>query len=293
MITTFQATGASAGTVKWSNELSMPTTTPERASSVADREHQLGQGDRRGLAAPADRRSRARRADMSGSANTMNSAVVKSRTSTIRKKGSRRRGTPRCRLPLSSSSVNTGTKAPWSGESANRARSEVRHLEGDRERRHRSRHAVVARRDDLEDKASTRDKPIAGGEDRGVTGHRPRGGGEPSGRANDTTALPSRHAKHGEHCLTKEAQHPGHSGNANPKKPAVRVLRKETGAFASWKRAVEGGDAAAAADEAHKALVCSRMDKAVRSGAFHKNTGARKKSRAGADPREAYPQRRR
>ncbi len=34
MITRFHATGASAGTAKWSNELSIPTTTPDRASST-------------------------------------------------------------------------------------------------------------------------------------------------------------------------------------------------------------------------------------------------------------------
>jgi small subunit ribosomal protein S20 len=42
--------------------------------------------------------------------------------------------------------------------------------------------------------------------------------------------------------------------------------------------AVEGGDAAAIEAE-HKALV-SQIDKAVQKGALHKNTGARKKSKA-------------
>jgi small subunit ribosomal protein S20 len=41
---------------------------------------------------------------------------------------------------------------------------------------------------------------------------------------------------------------------------------------------VEGGDQAAA-DTAHRELV-STIDKAVKRGAMHKNTGARKKSRA-------------
>ena len=42
--------------------------------------------------------------------------------------------------------------------------------------------------------------------------------------------------------------------------------------------AVASGDDAAA-DAEHKALV-ARVDKAVRKGALHRNTGARKKSRA-------------
>lgn len=42
--------------------------------------------------------------------------------------------------------------------------------------------------------------------------------------------------------------------------------------------AVEGGDAATIEAE-HRALV-SRIDKAVQKGALHRNTGARKKSKA-------------
>jgi small subunit ribosomal protein S20 len=48
--------------------------------------------------------------------------------------------------------------------------------------------------------------------------------------------------------------------------------------FRRLESAVEGGDAAAVETE-HKALV-SRIDKAIQKGAMHKNTGARKKSRA-------------
>ena len=42
--------------------------------------------------------------------------------------------------------------------------------------------------------------------------------------------------------------------------------------------AVAAGDADAAETEFRAA--CSRIDRAVRSGAFHRNTGARKKARA-------------
>lgn len=48
--------------------------------------------------------------------------------------------------------------------------------------------------------------------------------------------------------------------------------------FRRLESAVEGGDAEAIAAE-HKVLV-SRIDKAVQKGALHKNTAARKKSRA-------------
>jgi small subunit ribosomal protein S20 len=48
--------------------------------------------------------------------------------------------------------------------------------------------------------------------------------------------------------------------------------------FRRLKSAVEGGDAAAIEAE-HKALV-SRIDKAIQKGALHKNSGARKKSKA-------------
>jgi small subunit ribosomal protein S20 len=48
--------------------------------------------------------------------------------------------------------------------------------------------------------------------------------------------------------------------------------------FRRLESAAEGGDAEQIATE-HKLLV-SRIDKAVQKGALHKNTGARKKSRA-------------
>lgn len=48
--------------------------------------------------------------------------------------------------------------------------------------------------------------------------------------------------------------------------------------FKRLESAVDGGDAATVEAE-HKALV-SRIDKAVQKGALHKNTAARKKSRA-------------
>jgi small subunit ribosomal protein S20 len=58
--------------------------------------------------------------------------------------------------------------------------------------------------------------------------------------------------------------------------------RRRTSQVKTWFRrleeAVDAGDSARA-DEEHRALV-SRIDKAVKSGALHRNNAARKKSRA-------------
>jgi small subunit ribosomal protein S20 len=48
--------------------------------------------------------------------------------------------------------------------------------------------------------------------------------------------------------------------------------------FRRLEAAVESGDAEAA--EAELRALCSRIDRAVRSGALHRNSGARKKARA-------------
>jgi small subunit ribosomal protein S20 len=78
---------------------------------------------------------------------------------------------------------------------------------------------------------------------------------------------------------------------ANIKSQQKRILRAErerdenrryTSAIKTYFRrleaAVEGGNAEAA-DADHKTLV-SKIDKAVKRGAIHKNNGARKKARA-------------
>ena len=48
--------------------------------------------------------------------------------------------------------------------------------------------------------------------------------------------------------------------------------------FRRLESAVEGGDASAIAEE--QRVLVSKIDKAVQKGAMHKNTGARKKSKA-------------
>ncbi len=59
---------------------------------------------------------------ISGSANTMNRAVTAPRTSVIRKNRLEATWKASRFLPFSSSSVKTGTNAPWRAESANSAR---------------------------------------------------------------------------------------------------------------------------------------------------------------------------
>lgn len=69
--------------------------------------------------------------------------------------------------------------------------------------------------------------------------------------------------------------------NARTTRERMENLRFASAVKTHMKRleaAAEGGDAEAVATE-HKALV-SRIDKAVQNGAMHRNTGARKKSRA-------------
>jgi small subunit ribosomal protein S20 len=68
---------------------------------------------------------------------------------------------------------------------------------------------------------------------------------------------------------------------ARSERERVENLRFRSSVKTHFKRleaAVQSGDAEAVASE-HKALV-SRIDKAVQKGALHRNTGARKKSRA-------------
>ena len=58
--------------------------------------------------------------------------------------------------------------------------------------------------------------------------------------------------------------------------------RRYTSSVKTHLRRLEAAVAAGDADavEAEFRAVCSRIDRAVRSGAFHRNTGARKKARA-------------
>ena len=58
--------------------------------------------------------------------------------------------------------------------------------------------------------------------------------------------------------------------------------RRRTSQVKTWFRRLEdavGGSDSAAADSEYRSLV-SRIDKAVKTGALHRNSGARKKARA-------------
>ena len=121
MITRFHATGASAGTAKCSKELSIPTTSPDSASSTTIGNIRRARLTVRSLSAGSSSKPGANRL-ISGSANRMNNAVTAPRTRQIRKKRLEATRNASLRSPFSSSSLKTGTNAPWSAESANRAR---------------------------------------------------------------------------------------------------------------------------------------------------------------------------
>ena len=121
MITRFHATGASAGTLKCSNELSIPTTSPERASSTTIGNISCDSATVRSRSAGSSSKPGAN-SNISGPARTTNSAVTAPSTSVIRKNRLEATRNASLRSPFSSSSVKTGTNAPWSAESANSAR---------------------------------------------------------------------------------------------------------------------------------------------------------------------------
>ena len=121
MITRFHATGASAGTAKCSKELSIPTTRPESASSTTIGNISRARFTVRSWSAGLSSKPGANR-PMSGSANRTNSAVTALSRRQIRKKRLEATRNASFRSPFSSSSLNTGTNAPWSAESANSAR---------------------------------------------------------------------------------------------------------------------------------------------------------------------------
>jgi len=69
--------------------------------------------------------------------------------------------------------------------------------------------------------------------------------------------------------------------NARTERERIENLRFRSSVKTHFKRleeAVRSGDTSTVASE-HKALI-SKVDKAVQKGALHRNTGARKKSRA-------------
>ncbi len=121
MITTFHASGASAGTLKCPNEFSIPTTTPDsairRTIGNITRERPIVRSSSCGWSSKPGASS-----GMITGASSVNSAVTAPSTRKIRKKRLEATWNASLRFPFSSSSVKTGTKAPWSAASANSAR---------------------------------------------------------------------------------------------------------------------------------------------------------------------------
>ena len=117
MITRFQATGVSAGTVNWSYALRIPTTIPDSPSRITTGNRRRERPTARSKSPPGVPNS----STISGAAST-NSAVnpvVKSRTSQKIVDATRQ---ARARSPFSRSSLKTGTNAPESAVSATSAR---------------------------------------------------------------------------------------------------------------------------------------------------------------------------
>ena len=222
--------------------------------------------------------------DMSGSAKSTNRAVTRPSTRQMRKNRLEATRNASLRSPFSSSSVKTGTNAPWSAKSANSARTRFGHLEGDGEGRHGGGHAEVGGRHHL---AGQPEQPRAA---RWRTRRRrcsspagARGGaarGRRCSRAGRYTAQSPRRslgrgiAIYGQHPFTRKADPPGGAraaGEPPPHLPGQDLVPR-------LESAVGDGDAERA-DGEYRSLV-SRIDKAVKSGALHRNNAARKKSRA-------------
>ena len=177
-------------------------------------------------------------------------------------------------------------------------RYEVRHLEGDRERRGRAARAEEARGDDFAREPAIRETPVAIEKIavlRADPSRRPGGAGRAGflgecfgarGQGRYSTAL------RGAPALALPRAPCGSLPMANIHSQKKRILRSErerlenrryTSTIKTYFRrleaAVAGGDAARPRDAEHRELV-STIDKAVKRGALHRNTGARKKSRA-------------
>ena len=199
---------------------------------------------------------------------------------------------------------------------------EVRDLEGDREARRAAR-PEVARGDDLADEPRDPREPRGDREDRGVAGDACRPvavGGDaawPGACRRSLVAVPARSSPRADATGAAasaasrrsprrgpRARYTAPSSMANIHSQKKRILRSErerlenrryTSTIKTYFRrlqaAVAGGDDAAA-DAEHRKLV-STIDKAVKRGALHRNTGARKKSRAARVRAGASSERRR
>ena len=178
MITTFQTSGASAGIVKCSCALRIPTTRPLSPSSTTIGNSTWLSPTVRSSSAGVD--SSPVNSGISTGASRMNASVsVPSATSSSPASAAASWSASRRRL-FSSSSEKTGTNADDERRVGDERADQVRDLEGERERRHRAGRAEVAAGDDLAREA--RDAREAGEdrEDDGVAGAPERAGLRPA-----------------------------------------------------------------------------------------------------------------
>ena len=264
----------------------MPTTRPESASSSTIGNISCERWTVRSRSAGSSSNP-GRTPTSRGSANRMNSAVSAPRTSAIRKK--RLEATRKASLPLSllqqlGEHRDEGALQRRVGEQGPH---QVGHLEGDGEGRHRAAHAEVARGHDLADEAEDPGEPGGDGEEGGATGEsaaalrRSPVGGSTAMRATlrrrraGPVVPVAAFSVYGQHRLTRKA-HPPHRARA-AREPPLHLLGEDLASPPGG-----GGRRRRARRRPSEAYrtVCSRIDRAVRTGALHRNTGARKKARA-------------
>ena len=275
MITRFQATGASAGTAKCSNELSIPTTRPERASSTTIGNISRARLTVRSLSAGSSSKPGANRL-MSGSANRMNSAVTAAEHQADQEEQAR--GDPEGLLALAlleQLGEDRHERALERRVGEQRAH-EVRHLEGDRERRHRAGDAEVAGRDDLAGQPEQARQAGREREERGVARQAPCVSGPVRVRRSPLGG--ARYTRVGSMANIASQEKRIHRAERERLEN-----RRRTSQVKTWFRRLESGGGRRRRRDGpttSSATSCRGSTGPSKSGALHRNNGARKKSRA-------------
>ena len=279
----FQAIGASAGTLKCSKELSIPTIDPAQREQHDDREHQLGQADRqvreRGVVVEA----RARTAPMIGRANSTNSAVIDAEQDHDPEEEAR--GDPEGLLPLALLQQLGEDRDERALQSASRRTGPAS--------RFGTWKAIVNA-----DIAPETPNKLAATTSRTSPMHAREPGREREerGAAREAAALAARRLWEANGVRYTRRAH-----MANIASQEKRILRTErerdenrrytSQVKTSFRRlATPWRPATPTRSTTEHRLLASRIDKAVRAGALHRNSGARKKARAARSPAETdYP----
>ncbi len=273
-----------------------PDHQPRQGEQHDDREHQLRRASPSGARSSGWSSKPGANSDISGPAKITNSAVTAPSTSMIRK--NRRRGDPEGLLALAllqqlGEDRHEGALQRRVGE---QGAHQVRHLEGDRERRHRPGDAEVAAppRPRAPGPGRARD-PVANEKNAVLRASRPacarRSVGSSSGALGRSRASVVMRALH---------WHPAALGRrgaaslrlwptSHPKKSASSGRSASGSRIAAARPRSRPGSAGSKPPSPRAtprrpttelAALISRIDKAVKSGALHSNNGARKKSRA-------------